>query len=84
MAEVDPSGFKVVVTEEDGRDSWDRSPAASPAPRAAGGDTYPQGRRLLRRIGRAGETDVDLYGVLYAVRHLMGESGGHRRAEDSP
>src|SRR3712207_8085245 len=29
---------------------------------------------------RAGETDVDLYGALYAVRHLMGEWGGHRKA----
>ncbi|MEW6636421.1 MAG: DHHA1 domain-containing protein, partial [Actinomycetota bacterium] len=29
---------------------------------------------------RAGETDVDLYGALYEVRHLMGEWGGHRKA----
>lgn len=29
---------------------------------------------------RAGETDVDLYGALHEVRHLLGEWGGHRKA----
>jgi single-stranded-DNA-specific exonuclease len=29
---------------------------------------------------RAGETDVDLYGALFSVRHLLGEWGGHRKA----
>lgn len=29
---------------------------------------------------RSGETDVDLYGVLHGVRHLLGEWGGHRKA----
>ncbi|PLS84556.1 MAG: hypothetical protein CYG60_17305, partial [Actinobacteria bacterium] len=28
----------------------------------------------------AGETDVDLYGALHEVRHLLGEWGGHRKA----
>ena len=27
-----------------------------------------------------GETDVNLYGALYEVRHLLGEWGGHRKA----
>ncbi len=29
---------------------------------------------------RTGETDVDLYGALYSVRHLLGDWGGHRKA----
>jgi single-stranded-DNA-specific exonuclease len=29
---------------------------------------------------RSGETDVDLYGALFMVRHLLGEWGGHRKA----
>ncbi|MBA2441576.1 MAG: hypothetical protein H0V53_04115, partial [Rubrobacter sp.] len=29
---------------------------------------------------RAGETDVDLHGALFAVRHLLGHWGGHRKA----
>ena len=81
MAEVDPEqDFKVVVTEETG------GIAGLIAGRVAGATGRPAAI-LTRRAddsysgsARAGETDVDLYGALYAVRHLMGEWGGHRRA----
>src|ERR671912_546570 len=81
MAEVDPEqDFKVVVTEETG------GIAGLIAGRVAGATGRPAAI-LTRRVddsyggsARAGETDVDLYGALYAVRHLMGEWGGHRRA----
>src|ERR671913_979714 len=81
MAEVDPKqDFKVVVTEETG------GIAGLIAGRVAGATGRPAAiltRRADDSYGgsaRAGETDVDLYGALYAVRHLMGEWGGHRRA----
>jgi len=81
MAEVDPEqDFKVVVTEETG------GIAGLIAGRVASATGRPAAI-LTRRVddsyggsARAGETDVDLYGALYAVRHLMGEWGGHRRA----
>src|SRR5215218_3681639 len=81
MAEVDPEqDFKVIVTEETG------GIAGLIAGRVAGATGRPAAiltRRADDSYGgsaRAGETDVDLYGALYAVRHLMGEWGGHRRA----
>src|SRR5215204_3884056 len=81
MAEVDPEqDFKVVVTEETG------GLAGLIAGRVAGATGRPAAiltRRADDSYGgsaRAGETEVDLYGALYAVRHLMGEWGGHRRA----
>jgi single-stranded-DNA-specific exonuclease len=81
MAEVDPEqDFKVVVTEETG------GIAGLIAGRVASATGRPAAiltRRADDSYGgsaRAGETDVDLYGALYAVRHLMGEWGGHRRA----
>jgi len=81
MAEVDPEqDFKVVVTEETG------GIAGLIAGRIAGATGRPAAiltRRADDSYGgsaRAGETDVDLYGALYSVRHLMGEWGGHRRA----
>src|ERR671921_1003276 len=81
MAEVDPEqDFKVVVTEEAG------GIAGLIAGRVAGATGRPAAiltRRTDDSYGgsaRAGETDVDLYGALYAVRHLMGEWGGHRKA----
>ena len=81
MTEVDPEqDFKVVVTEEAG------GLAGLIAGRVAGATGRPAAiltRRANDSYGgsaRAGDTDVDLYGALYAVRHLMGEWGGHRRA----
>jgi single-stranded-DNA-specific exonuclease len=81
MAEVDPEqDFKVVVTEETG------GLAGLIAGRVAGATGRPAAI-LTRRVddsyggsARAGDTDVDLYGALYTVRHLMGEWGGHRKA----
>jgi single-stranded-DNA-specific exonuclease len=81
MAEVVPEqDFKVVVTEEAG------GIAGLIAGRVAGATGRPAAiltRRTDDSYGgsaRAGETDVDLYGALYSVRHLMGEWGGHRKA----
>ena len=81
MTEVDPEqDFKVVVTEEAG------GLAGLIAGRVAGATGRPAAiltRRADDSYGgsaRAGNTDVDLYGALYAVRHLMGEWGGHRKA----
>ncbi|MDQ3864263.1 MAG: DHH family phosphoesterase, partial [Actinomycetota bacterium] len=81
MAEVDPEqDFKVVVTEETG------GIAGLIAGRVAGATGRPAAILTRRTDGsyggsaRAGETDVDLYGALYTVRHLMGEWGGHRKA----
>ena len=81
MEEVDPDqDFKVVVTDETG------GLAGLVAGRVAGATGRPAAILNRRADGsyggsaRAGETDVDLYGALYAVRHLMGEWGGHRKA----
>src|ERR671921_2434360 len=81
MEEVDPEqDFKVVVSEETG------GIAGLIAGRVAGATGRPAAiltRRTDDSYGgsaRAGETDVDLYGALSSVRHLMGEWGGHRRA----
>jgi single-stranded-DNA-specific exonuclease len=81
LAEVDPEqDFKVVVTEEAG------GLAGLIAGKIAGATGRPAAILNRRADGsyggsaRAGETDVDLYGALFKVRHLMGEWGGHRRA----
>jgi single-stranded-DNA-specific exonuclease len=81
MAEVDPEqDFKVVVTEEAG------GLAGLIAGKVAGATGRPAAILNRRADGsyggsaRAGETDVDLYGALFSVRHLMGEWGGHRKA----
>ncbi len=81
MEEVDPDqDFKVVVSEETG------GIAGLIAGRVAGATGRPAAiltRRADDSYGgsaRAGETEVDLYGALYSVRHLMGEWGGHRKA----
>jgi single-stranded-DNA-specific exonuclease len=81
MREVDPDqDFKVVVTEEAG------GLAGLIAGKVAGATGRPAAILNRRADGsyggsaRAGETEVDLYGALFTVRHLMGEWGGHRRA----
>ena len=81
MEGVDPEqDFKVVVSEETG------GIAGLIAGRVAGATGRPAAiltRRADDSYGgsaRAGETEVDLYGALYSVRHLMGEWGGHRKA----
>jgi single-stranded-DNA-specific exonuclease len=78
---VDPDqDFKVVVTEETG------GLAGLVAGKVASATERPAAVLNRRADGsyggsaRAGETDVDLYGVLFSVRHLMGEWGGHRKA----
>ncbi len=81
MAEVDPEqDFKVVVTEETG------GIAGLIAGRVASATGRPAAI-LTRRVdgsyggsARSSDTDVDLYGALFAVRDLLGEWGGHRKA----
>ena len=81
MAEVEPEqDFKVVVTDETG------GLAGLVAGKVAAATGRP-GAILNRRAdgsyggsARSGETDVDLYGALHEVRHLLGEWGGHRKA----
>ena len=81
LAEVDPEqDFKVVVTEETG------GLAGLVAGKVAGATGRPAAvlnRRVNGSYGgsaRSGETEVDLHGALYEVRHLLGEWGGHRKA----
>lgn len=81
MAEVDPDqDFKVVVTEETG------GIAGLIAGRVGSATGRPAAILTRRADGsyggsaRAGGTDVDLYGALFAVRDLLGEWGGHRKA----
>src|SRR5215204_898954 len=81
LSEVNPEeDFKVVVTDESG------GLAGLVAGKVAGATGRPAAI-LNRRVdgsysgsARSGETDVDLYGALYEVRHLLGEWGGHRKA----
>ncbi|HEV3477042.1 MAG TPA: DHH family phosphoesterase, partial [Rubrobacteraceae bacterium] len=81
LAEVDPDqDFKVVVTEETGGLA---GLVAGKVASATGRPAAVLNRRADGSYGgsaRAGETDVDLYGALFSVRHLLGEWGGHRRA----
>ncbi|HEX2728966.1 MAG TPA: DHH family phosphoesterase [Rubrobacteraceae bacterium] len=81
MGEVDPEqDFKVVVSDETG------GLAGLVAGKIAGATGRPAAVLNRRADGsyggsaRAGDTDVDLYGALYTVRHLLGEWGGHRKA----
>ena len=83
MGLVDPDqDFKVVVVEEGSGGGL----AGLVAGRVAGATGRPAvilSRRADGSYGgsaRAGETDVDLYGALYEVRHVLGEWGGHRKA----
>ena len=81
LGEVDPKeDFKVVVSEETG------GLAGLVAGKVAGAMGRPAAV-LDRRVdgsysgsARSGETDVDLYGALFEVRHLLGGWGGHRKA----
>ena len=81
LAEVDPDqDFKVIVTEETGGLA---GLVAGKVASATGRPAAVLNRRADGSYGgsaRAGETDVDLYGALFSVRHLMGEWGGHRKA----
>jgi single-stranded-DNA-specific exonuclease len=81
LGEVDPKeDFKVVVSEGTG------GLAGLVAGKVAGAVGRPAavlGRRAdgsYSGSARSGETDVDLYGALFEVRHLLGEWGGHRKA----
>jgi single-stranded-DNA-specific exonuclease len=81
MAGINPQeDFKVVVSEET------KGLAGLVAGKVAGATGRPAvvlGRRADGSYGgsaRAGDTDVDLYGALWEVRHLLGEWGGHRKA----
>ena len=81
LAEVDPvQDFKVVVTDETGGLA---GLVAGKVAGATGRPTAVLGRRADGSYGgsaRAGETDADIYGALFEVRHLLGEWGGHRKA----
>jgi single-stranded-DNA-specific exonuclease len=81
LGEVDSKqDFKVVVTEETGGLA---GLVAGKVASATGRPAAVLNRRADGSYGgsaRAGETDVDLYGALFTVRHLMGEWGGHRKA----
>jgi single-stranded-DNA-specific exonuclease len=83
MAGVDPEqDFKIVVTKEGAAGGL----AGLVAGKVAGATGRPAAILNRRADGsyggsaRAGETDVDLYGALFSVRHLLGEWGGHRKA----
>ena len=77
---VDEQDFKVVVSDEVG------GLAGLVAGRVAGATGRPAAvlnRRVDGSYGgsaRSGETDVDLHGALFSVRHLLGHWGGHRKA----
>jgi single-stranded-DNA-specific exonuclease len=81
LAEVEPAqDFKVVVTEETGGLA---GLVAGKVAAATGRPAAVLNRRADSSYGgsaRSGETNVDLYGALFSVRHLLGEWGGHRKA----
>ncbi|MDQ3922841.1 MAG: DHH family phosphoesterase [Actinomycetota bacterium] len=81
MTEVEPEqDFKVVVTDETGGLA---GLVAGKVAAATGRPTAILNRRADGSYGgsaRSGETDVDLYGALHEVQHLLGEWGGHRKA----
>ena len=81
MAEVEPEQhFKVVVTDETGGLA---GLVAGKVAATTGRPAAILNRRADGSYGgsaRSGETDVNLYGVLHEVRHLLGEWGGHRKA----
>jgi len=77
---VPDQDFKVVVTEGAG------GLAGLVAGKVASATGRPAAILSRRADGsysgsaRSGETDVDLYGALHEVRHLLSEWGGHRKA----
>ena len=83
LAEVNPEqDFKIVVTDEGSAGGL----AGLVAGKVAGATGRPAAI-LNRRVdgsysgsARSGDTDVNLHGALFAVRHLLGEWGGHRKA----
>ena len=81
---VDPEeDFKVVVTDEGSAGGGLAGLVAGKVAGATGRPAAILNRRVDGSYGgsaRAGETDVDLYGALFSVRHLLGEWGGHRKA----
>ncbi|MDQ3913186.1 MAG: DHH family phosphoesterase [Actinomycetota bacterium] len=81
MDEVDlEQDFKIVVTDEVGGLA---GLVAGKVAAASGRPAAVLGRRAdgsYSGSARVGETDVNLYGALYEVRHLLGEWGGHRKA----
>lgn len=81
MEDVDPAqDFKVVVTDEIGGLA---GLIAGRVASASGRPTAILGRRTDGSYGgsaRAGDTDVDLYGALYAAQEFLGQWGGHRKA----
>ncbi|MCA1718280.1 MAG: DHH family phosphoesterase [Actinobacteria bacterium] len=83
LAEVDPGqDFKIVVVDEGSAGGL----AGLVAGKVAGATGRPAAVLNRRANGsysgsaRSGETDVDLHGALFAVRPLLGEWGGHRKA----
>jgi single-stranded-DNA-specific exonuclease len=83
LVEVDPEqDFKIVVTNEGSAGGL----AGLVAGKVAGATGRPAAILNRRADGsysgsaRSGETDVDLHGALFAVRHLLEEWGGHRKA----
>ena len=81
LAEVEPAqDFKVVVTDETGGLA---GLVAGKVAGATGRPTVVLNRRAdgsYSGSARSGETDVNLYGALFEVRHLLEAWGGHRKA----
>ena len=81
LAEVNPEqDFKVVVTDETGGLA---GLVAGKVAEATGRPAAVLNRRVdgsYSGSARSGETNVNLYGALFEVRHLLEEWGGHRKA----
>lgn len=77
---VEEEDFKIVVTDEMGGLA---GLVAGKVAAATGRPAAVLNRRADGSYGgsaRSGETDVNLHGALFTVRHLLGEWGGHRKA----
>jgi len=79
---VSDQDFKVVVAEEGSAGGLAGLVAGKVASLTGRPTAILSGRADGSYSGsaRAGETDVDLYGALHEVRHLLLEWGGHRKA----